>query len=52
MLGLALHFAILQIAAVVYFVAAQPLQLLRQRYVVCGLVFAIQAAGFRCAKNG
>jgi hypothetical protein len=40
-LGLALHFAILQVAAAIYFVAARNVQLLRQHYVIGGLVFGI-----------
>jgi hypothetical protein len=40
-LGFALHFAILQIAAAIYLVAACNLQLLQQRYVVSGLLFGI-----------
>jgi len=40
-LGLALHFAILQVAAAIYFVAARNVQLLRQHYVSGGLVFGI-----------
>lgn len=40
-LGLALHFAILQVAAALYFVASRNVQLLRQHYVVCGLMFGV-----------
>jgi uncharacterized membrane protein len=40
-LGLTLHFAILQVAAAIYFVAARNMQRLQQHYVIAGLVFGV-----------